>query len=212
MKMRFVSIGLVVSAVLMLGMWLSAQQRQDSVAKMIAQPEPAPPVAADPNAASASTPEARADQSRLAFERQARAFLRDAPRLDGATRMAQARALSDDIDRREQNRELSGDEAMMMRVGLIQVAVKDPRERARQVQEVINRHHEQNAIRQRTLLAQQRRDDKLKAYKAQEAIIVSEVLAMQSYPGGLSRDAYLRQRLQTARDTINRTPVPAPTP
>lgn len=212
MKMRFVSIGLVVSAVLMLGMWLSAQQRQDSVAKMIAQPEPAPPVAADPNAASASTPEARADQSRLAFERQARAFLRDAPRLDSATRMAQARALSDDIDRREQNRELSGDEAMMMRVGLIQVAVKDPRERALQVQEVINSHHEQNAIRQRALLAQQRRDDKLKAYKAQEAIIVSEVLAMQSYPGGLSRDAYLRQRLQAARDTINRTPAPAPTP
>ena len=118
--------------------------------------------------------------------------------------------LTQDIDRREQNRELSGDEAMMMRVGLIQVAVKDPRERVVQIREVIDRHTQQTAARQRALLAQQQRDAKLKDYKAQEARIVSEVLAMQSYPNGMSRDDYLRQRLQDARDTINRTPAPAP--
>lgn len=215
MKLRLVSIGLVISAILMLAMWLAAQQRQDSVARMIAQPEPVPPAVADtadPNADSAATPEARADQNRLAFERQARAFLRDAPGLDDATRMARARALSQDIDRREQNRELSADEAMVMRVGLIQVAINDPRQRVTQIQEVIDRHSKQKAARQRALLAQQRRDAQLKEYKVQEARIVSEVLAMESYPGGLSRDAYLRQRLQAARDTINRTPAPAPAP
>lgn len=215
MKFRLVSIGLVISAILMLAMWMTAQQRQESVARMIAQPDPAPPAvadAADPNAASAATPEARADQSRLAFERQARAFLRDAPGLDDATRMARARALSQDIDRREQNRELSADEAMVMRVGLIQVAINDPRQRVVQIQEVIDRHSKQKAARQRALLAQQRRDAQLKEYKVQEARIVSEVLAMESYPDGLSRDAYLRQRLQAARDTINRTPAPTPAP
>lgn len=231
MKMRLVSIGLVISAVLMLGMWMAAQQRQESVERMIAQPEPAaaPTTGAtgvagvtDPNPSPAATPEARADQGRLAFERQARAFLRDAPRLDDATRMARARALSQDIDRREQNRELSGDEATMMRVGLIQVAVKDPRERVIQIQEVIDRQREKTAARQRALLARQQRDAQallaqkqrdaqLREYKVQEARIVSEVLAMDSYPDGLSRDAYLRQRLQAARDTINRTPAPAPT-
>lgn len=210
MKIRFVSIGLVISAVLMLAMWMAAQQRQDSVARMIAQPDPVSPAPADPDAAAAATPEARANQGRLAFERQARAFVRDAAGLDDATRMARARALSRDIDRREQNRELSGDEAMMMRVGLIQVAVKDPRERVVQIQEVIDRQREQTAARQRALLAQQQRDAKLKDYKAQEARIVSEVLAMQSYPNGMSRDDYLRQRLQVARDTINATPAPAP--
>lgn len=227
MKMRLVSIGLVISAVLMLAMWIAAQQRQKSVERMIAQPEPAAAPAAgatgatDPNPPPAATPEARADQSRLAFERQARAFLRDAPRLDDATRMARARALSQDVDRREQNRELSGDEATMMRVGLIQVAVKDPRERVIQIQEVIDRQREKTAARQRALLAQQQRDAQallarqqrdaqLREYKAQEARIVSEVLAMDSYPDGLSRDAYLRQRLQAARDTINRTRAPAP--
>ncbi len=210
MKIRFVSIGLVISAVLMLAMWMAAQQRQDSVARMIAQPDPVSPAPADPDAAAAATPEARANQGRLAFERQARAFVRDAAGLDDATRMARARALSRDIDRREQNRELSGDEAMMMRVGLIQVAVKDPRERVVQIREVIDRHSQQAAARQRALLAQQQRDAKLKDYKAQEARIVSEVLAMQSYPNGMSRDDYLRQRLQVARDTINATPAPAP--
>ncbi len=211
--MRLVSIGLVVSAVLMLAMWIAAQQRQDSVARMIAQPDPVAQAAADPAAAdatAAATPEARASQGRLAFERQARAFVRDAPGLDDATRMARARALSQDIDRREQNRELSGDEAMMMRVGLIQVAVKDPRERVVQIREVIDRHSQQTAARQRAVLAQQQTAAKLKDYKAQEARIVSEVLAMQSYPNGMSRDDYLRQRLQDARDTINRTPAPAP--
>lgn len=213
MKMRLVSIGLVISAVLMLAMWIAAQQRQDSVARMIAQPDPVAPAAADPAAAdatAAATPEARASQGRLAFERQARAFVRDAPDLDDATRMARARALSQDIDRREQNRELSGDEAMMMRVGLIQVAVKDPRERVVQIREVIDRHTQQTAARQRAVLAQQQTAAKLKDYKAQEARIVSEVLAMQSYPNGMSRDDYLRQRLQDARDTINRTPARAP--
>lgn len=211
MKMRLVSIGLVISAVLMLAMWIAAQQRQDSVARMIAQPDPVAPAATDPvNPAAASAPEARANQGRLAFERHARAFVRDAPDLDDATRMARARALSQDIDRREQNRELSGDEAMMMRVGLIQVAVKDPRERVVQIREVIDRHNQQTAARQRALLAQQQTAAKLKDYKAQEARIVSEVLAMQSYPNGMSRDDYLRQRLQDARDTINRTPAPAP--
>ncbi len=213
MKIRLVSIGLVISAFLMLAMWLAAQQRQNSVARMIAtQPEPTVPIVAEPSTGLAATPEARADQSRLAFERQARAFLRDAPALDDATRMARARALSQDIDRREHNRELSGDEAMVMRVGLIQVAVEDPRQRVTQIQEVIDRHSQQKAARQRALLAQQRRDAQLKDYKVQEARIVSEVLAMERYPGGLSRDAYLRQRLQAVRDTINRAPAPTPAP
>jgi hypothetical protein len=213
MKLRLVSIGLVVSAVLMLVMWMTAQQRQDSVAGMIAaQTAPAAPSVAVPDVGSAAAPDARADQGRLAFERQARAFLHDAPGLDDAARLARARALSQDIDRREENRELSSDEALMMRIGLIQAAVEDPRERVRQIKEVIDRHSRQTAARKRALLAQQQRDAQLKEYKAQEARIVAEVLAMDSYPGGLSRDAYLRQRLQAARDTINRTPAPAPAP
>lgn len=214
MKLRFVTIGLMVAAALMLAMWLAAQQRQDSVARMLARPGHAIPttIASKPPPALASAPEARAYQSRLAFERNAREFLRDAPNLDDSARLARARALSREIDRREQNRELSADEAVMLRIGLIHAAVANQRERARQAQEVIDRYRDQTAARQQAFMAQQQRDAQFQAYKAQEARIVSEVLAMQSYPGGLSRDDYLRQRLQAARETIYRSPAAPPTP
>lgn len=39
-------------------------------------------------------------------------------------------------------------------------------------------------------------------YKVREAEIVQEVLAMETYPDGLSRSAYLAQRLQEAREEI----------
>lgn len=38
------------------------------------------------------------------------------------------------------------------------------------------------------------------AYKREEARIVEEVMAMSTIPGGVSRDEYLRQRLQQARE------------
>ena len=48
--------------------------------------------------------------------------------------------------------------------------------------------------------------------KAREAQIVSEVLAMTTYPGGMSRDDYLRVRLQEARQSIYGAQSPPTTP
>lgn len=45
-------------------------------------------------------------------------------------------------------------------------------------------------------------DPRLAAYKAREAEIVAEVMAMSSYPGGLSRGDYLRQRLDEVRAEV----------
>lgn len=202
MKIRLVHVGLVIAIVLMFALWGSAQLRQASVTQAIATPDPAVAPQAQPDPAMASTPEARAYQSRLAFERQARGFLRDAPSLDDRTRIQRAQALSREIDRREQARELSADEAVMLRIGLIHAAVKDDRQRVSQAQEVVDRYRKQTAERQAAFLAQQRRDAQFQEYKAAEARIVAEVLAMPSYPNGMSRDDYLRQRLQQAREAI----------
>jgi hypothetical protein len=212
MKIRLVHVGLVLSLVLMFALWGSAQLRQASVTQAVASPDPAVAPQAQPDPAMASTPEARAYQSRLAFERHARSFLRDAPGMDDRTRIQRAQALSREIDRREQARELSADEAVMLRIGLIHAAVKDDRQRVRQAQEVVDRYRKQTAERQAAFLAQQRRDAQFQEYKAAEARIVSEVLAMSSYPNGMSRDDYLRQRLQQAREAIyaNATKAPAP--
>ncbi len=91
---------------------------------------------------------------------------------------------------------------MVLRIGLIQAAVLDESERVRQSQVIVDRYSKQAATRQAAFQEQQRRDAQFQAYKARETQIVTEVLAMTSYPGGMSRDDYLRVRLQEARQSI----------
>lgn len=217
MKIKPIHIGLAMAAVLTLMLWMSIRHRKDAFVESLAIPaEPAAapaPVAADPKqAALEATPEARAYRSRLAFEQEARAFLRDAPKLDANARFERARAISREIDRREQIRELSAGDAVILRIGLIQAAVQDDSERIRQSQAIVDRYRKQTAARQTAFQEQQLRDGQFQKYKAREAQIVSEVLAMTSYPSGMSRDDYLRVRLQEARQAIYGTQSPPPTP
>ena len=214
MKIKPVHLGLAIAAVLMLALWMSSRQRQAALADVLAEPAAARPatIPADPDAALASTPEALAYRSRQEFEQEARNFLRDASKLDDNTRNTRALALSREINRREQNREFSAGEAIMLRVGLIHAAVENESERIRQVQTLVTRYREQSAQRERAFQAQQRRDAQFQQYKAQEARIVSEVLSMQYYPDGMGRDDYLRQRLQEARVTIYGAQAQAPAP
>ena len=211
MKLRLLHIGLGLAIVTTLAIVVSVRIQQDAMSRAIQAKAPAAPAATAPAAdpALASTPEARAYQDRLAFERQTRSFLSDAPNLDDNTRIKRAQALSREIDRREQTRELSASEAVMMRIGLIHAAVQDEGQRISQSQEVIDRYRRQTSERQAAFAAKQKEDARFQAYKAAESRIVSEVLAMQSYPGGLSRDDYLRLRLQEARETIYNAPEPA---
>ncbi|MEQ1512993.1 MAG: hypothetical protein ABL934_09970 [Lysobacteraceae bacterium] len=214
MKIKPIHIGMAIAAVLTFSLWTSARHRKDAFVQSLAIPvattAPAP-VAADPKqAALEATPEARAYRSRLAFEQQTRAFLRDAPKLDANARFERARAISRDIDLREQARELSAGEAVMLRIGLIQAAVEDESERLRQSQAIVDHYRNQAAARQVAFQEQQLRDAQFQKYKARETQIVSEVLAMTSYPGGMSRDDYLRVRLQEAREVIYGTQSPPP--
>ena len=163
-------------------------------------------------AALAASPEARAYRSRLGFEQRVRAFLRDAHTLDENARREQAQAIGREIDQREQARELSAGESVVLRVGLIEAAVQDQAERLRQSQALVDRYRQQTDARQAAFEDQQRQDAGFQAYKAREAQIVSEVMAMTSYPGGMSRDDYLRVRLQEARQASYGTQRPPPTP
>ena len=218
MKIRIVHVALVIAAVLMLAMWLTARQKETSIAKVASQPgsltpfatAPQPSVVAAPADPLSDTPEARAYRSRIAFEQNARAFLRDAPKLDDATRLARAQVLSREIDRREASLELSAGEAMTMQIGLIHAAVNDSSERLRQSQAVTNRYRERSAIREAAFAPEQQPDARFQRYQAREARIVSEVLAMTDYPNGMSRDDYLRLRLQEAREAINNAAISPP--
>lgn len=196
MKIRLVHVGLVVAAMLMIAIWISAKMREAQVAKALAEPIPVDTTAA------AGTPDAAKRRSREAFERMAREFLRSAPNMSPEVRMQRAQALAREVEVRERAGELTGDEAVLIRIGLIQAAVVDDTERVRQAQAVVDHYREQSTRREAAAAAQLQRDARQRQYKAREAEIVAEVLAMSSYPGGLSRDDYLRLRLREAHKAI----------
>lgn len=215
MKIKPVHIGLTIAVVVALALWMSRYRNDASVDDLsTTQPSaPSTPVAADSRqAALASTPEARAYRNRMAFEQRVRGFLRDAHTLHENTRREQAQAIGREIDQREQARELSAGESVVLRVSLIEAAEQDQAERIRQSQALVDRYRQQTAARQAAFEEQQRQDAGFQAYKVREAQIVSEVMAMTRYPGGMSRDDYLRMRLQEARQATYGTQGPAPTP
>lgn len=204
MKIRFVHVGLVIAATLMIAIWLSAKMREAHVAKVLAEPVPVN--------ATAGTPGAANQRSHQAFQAMARKFLRDAPNMSPEIRLERARALAREVEARERAGELTGEEAVLIRIGLIQAAVVDDTERVRQAQAVVDHYREQSAQRQAATAARQRQDARHREYKAREAEIVAEVLAMSSYPGGLSRDDYLRLRLSEAHRAIYGTTRPPAVP
>ncbi|MGO1073676.1 hypothetical protein [Lysobacter sp. CA199] len=147
-----------------------------------------------------SDPRVKAYQSQVAFQKQARRFFADAGKLAPAQREQQAQRLREQVGPREASGEMSAAEAMLLEVGLIQATVADESEQARQVSQVAARYRARSDQRQREWAS--RPKPQFDSYKRREADIVREVAAMQQIPGGLSRDEYLRQRLQQAREQI----------
>ncbi len=56
--------------------------------------------------------------------------------------------------------------------------------------------------RQRNALAAEQSDPMFQLYKVRESQIVAETLSLQVIPNGLSRDEYLRRRLQAEREQL----------
>lgn len=170
---------------------------------------PAPPAAAPSSAASAQSvsaeqlqwlaaPEVRAQQQRLAFHNRYRDFIAQAGQLDAAARAAEARALGERIDALERQGELALSEALLLQVALIKADSPDEAEQKARGEALVRRYQALSAEREARLA--QRRDPNFERYKAEERRIVEDVLALQDIPDGLSRDQYLRQRLQEARE------------
>lgn len=159
-------------------------------------------------AAAVDSPQLREYQARKAFEQEARGFFRDAAKLGQVEREETARRLEAEIDRREAAREMSAGEALMLRAGLIQAIEPDEAAQAQRIAAIAARYKTDAARREAEFLAAQRDDPQFQAYKAEEARIVAEVMAMREIPGGLGRDEYLRIRLQQAREAAYATPAP----
>ena len=151
-----------------------------------------------------SSPEAQAWEQRQAFEARARSFLKEAARLGAVERSEQARALSASIDHYEDNGGLSAGESLLLRTGLIKATVTNEEQQAEQIAELMDRYRQHADQRMEAYASQHAGDPRFQDYKARERTIVAEVMAMADIPGGLTRDEYLRQRLQQAREAVYR--------
>ena len=159
------------------------------------------PLATDPRLAELQqSPQARIYRERQDFEASSKRFLRDAAKLGPVERSQQARELSASIDKYERENGLSAGEALLLRSALVKATVADGTQQAVQIADLTQAYRERADRRNAEYLAQHQRDPRFQDYKAHERSIVAEVMAMRSIPGGLSRDEYLRRRLQQARE------------
>lgn len=147
-----------------------------------------------------ATPEAQAHRDRQRFEADAKGFFAHAASLRAVERSERADALTRQIDRYEAQGGLSAGEAVLLRTALVKATVDDPARQAEEVAAIADRYRAHADQRMAAFAAQQANDPRFQTYKAREAQVVAEVMAMPSVPAGLTRDQYLRQRLQQERE------------
>lgn len=115
-------------------------------------------------------------------------------------RSERADALKRQIDRYEAAAGLSAGEALLLRTALVKATVDDPAQQAAEVAVIADRYRAHADQRMAAFAAQQANDPRFQSYKAREAQVVAEVMAATTIPAGLTRDQYLRQRLQEERE------------
>ncbi len=153
-----------------------------------------------PLASLQATPQAQEHLERQRFEADAKDFFARSASLRAVERSERADALTRQIDKYEAACGLSAGEAVLLRTALVKATVDDPARQAEEVAAIADRYRAHADRRMAAFLEQQRNDPRFQAYKAREAQVVAEVMAATTIPAGLTRDQYLRQRLQQERE------------
>ena len=149
-------------------------------------------------AAAAAVPDEQ--QARLAFHARTRTFFAQAAALPAEERAARAKEIEADVEEYERRGELSAGEALLLKIALIRESVAEATRQTQQIAALEERYRVDTERRQAAYAAQ--RDPMFELYKLRESAIVTNVMAMSEIPGGLSRDEYLRQRLQSERELL----------
>jgi hypothetical protein len=137
-------------------------------------------------------------EERMRFHERVRTFFAQTPALSAREKRERAQELAQELTRYEAAREITAAEALLLRTALLRESVADPATQAAEITALRERYREES---ERKLAEwQQRYDPELEAYKAREQEIVAEVMVMTELPDGLTRDEYLRRRLQRARE------------
>ncbi len=187
---------------------MPAQSSVDVVEREPTQ-SPAPVRAAEPGVPENEKPQSRPTvdprvqkfQQRERFQQEVREFFARAPALPPEERAARARDIARAITHYEAEGEIAAAEALTLRSGLVRETVEDPIEQVVAIRGLQQHYQQQGERKQAEWEA--RSDPELELYKAREREIVDEVMAMTTIPDGLTRDEYLRRRLQSAREQLN---------
>jgi hypothetical protein len=150
------------------------------------------------NAPVAQTPVDVATRER--FNERARAFFANAAQMGAEDRAREAQQLEQELTRLEQAGGLSAGETLLIRAGLIRETVPAGAQQDAQLQALQQRYRAETQLRVAAALAHP--DPQFGSYKVRESEIVNEVMAMETIPDGLTRDEYLRRRLQSAREQL----------
>jgi hypothetical protein len=164
-------------------------------------PQPAVPAVERPQSRPTVDPRVHKFQQRERFQQEVREFFARAPALPPQERTARARQIAREITGYEAEGEIAAAEALTLRTALIRETVEDPAEQVEAIRGLQQHYQQQGARKQAEWEA--RSDPEFELYKAREREIVAEVMAMTTIPDGLSRDEYLRLRLQRAREQLN---------
>jgi hypothetical protein len=137
---------------------------------------------------------------RAQFNEQARAFFANAGQMTPEDRLHEAQQLELELTRLEQAGGLSAGETLLVRAGLIREVVPAGAQQDAQLQALQERYRAETQ--RRVATARARPDPQFGSYKVRESEIVNEVMAMETIPDGLSRNEYLRRRLQSEREHL----------
>lgn len=175
-----------------------AASRPTAVAAPAAIAPHAAPSTAAPGAAAPAPVNAYFE--RQEFQRRTREFFAHAADLPQAQRERDARAVEAGIDRYERAGELSAGEAVLLRASLIRATAADGPAQTERIAELAARYQVNAEVAMAAWA--QRHDPQFDEYKKRERAIVEEVMALKTIPGGMERDAYLRERLQAERERV----------
>jgi hypothetical protein len=137
-------------------------------------------------------------QERERFQNDVREFFARAQAMSPEERTVRAREIAQEITRYEAAGEVAAAEALILREGLVRETVADPVEELVAIRGLQELYQRQGVRTQAE--SEARSDPQFELSKVREREIVAEVMGMTSIPDGLSRDEYLRRRLQQARE------------